>query len=101
MSLSGKGRRNKGLVGEREVAHAFAAAGFPVKNLDGGGDQLVVLATKPLHLEVKRQETIAMGKWTRQAEAEAPAGYLPVVVYRRSHEPWRVSLLLDDFLGLL
>jgi hypothetical protein len=101
----GNAQRQKGLRGEREVTHAFREAGLTVKNLDGGGDHLIVLAPEAglpdLHLEVKRQETIRIADWSKQAETEAPAGCVAAVVYRRSHEPWRVSLKLDDFLGLL
>lgn len=100
MSLSGKGRRNKGLVGEREVAHLFRNAGFEVKNLDGGGDHLVVIGV-PLHLEIKRQETIKIEMWSRQAEAEAAEHCIPIVVYRRSNQPWRASLPLANLLQIL
>lgn len=101
MSLSGKGRRNKGLVGEREVTRAFRAAGCEVKNLDGGGDHLVVRdqdGLRDLHLEVKRQEKLHLDEWSKQAEDEAPRGSVPVVVYRRSGQPWRISMLLADYL---
>ena len=105
MTLSGQGRRRKGLTGEREGNHAFRNAGRVVKSLDGCGDHLIVLAPESglpdLHLEVKRQETIRIELWSRQAESEAPAGCVAAVVYRRSREPWRVSLLLADFLGLV
>jgi hypothetical protein len=94
-------QRAKGLLGEREVKAAFTKAGFPPRSLEGQGDNLVITPGYLLHIEVKRQETLAMDRWSRQAEAESPAGAFPLVVYRRSREPWRVSLLLEDLLVLL
>lgn len=96
-----KPERDKGIRGQREVTQAFEQAGFTIRNLSGEGDNLVVLAEYVLHIETKRQETIKIGLWSKQAEAEAPPGAMPIVVYRRSHEPWRASLSLDHLLMLL
>lgn len=102
MTLSGKGRRTKGVVGEREVAKAFEQWGFEVRGLEATGDHLVVCSPRlTLHIESKRQETLHMDKWSRQAEAEAPQGVVPLVAYRRSREPWRISMRLEDFVALL
>jgi len=97
-----KKSRDKGLSGEREVRHVFEAAGFPVRGLEGLGDQLVVCATGlTLHVEVKRAEALRMTDWSKQAEEEAPQGTLPLLIYRRNREPWRVSIRLDDLIALL
>jgi Holliday junction resolvase len=97
-----KRSRDKGLVGEREVKHAFQVAGFDARGTEGQGDHLVVCGGGVvLHIEVKRAETLRLPDWTRQAESEAAQGTLPLVIYRRSREPWRVSIKLDDLLALL
>ena len=102
MSLSGKARRTKGVVGEREVRHAFDTAGFLIRGLEDTGDHLVLVRHGlTLHVESKRQERIEILRWSRQAEAEAPQGTLALVAYRPSREPWRVSMLLDDLIALL
>ena len=102
MSLSGKGRRTKGVKGEREVAQRFEVGGFEVRGLEGSGDHLIMTGSGlTLHVESKRQERIEILRWSRQAEAEAPQGVLPLVAYRPSHEPWRISMRLDDFVALL
>lgn len=102
MSLSGKGRRTKGVVGEREVRKLAEAEGLAVRGLEGEGDHLVVCADAlTLHLEVKRQERIEILRWCRQAEAEAPPGTVPIVVFRPSHEPWRAVLNFSYLLALL
>lgn len=94
--------RDKGLVGEREVKHAFAAGGFDARGTEGQGDHLIVCGSGlVLHIEVKRAETLRLPDWTRQAEGEAPQGTVPVVCYRSNREPWRVSMKLDDLIALL
>lgn len=97
-----KKSRDKGLVGEREVKAAFQLAGFDARGTEGQGDHLVVCAAGvTLHVEVKRAEALRMSDWSKQAEGEAPQGTLPLLIYRRSREPWRVSIKLDDLLALL
>ena len=106
MSLTGKGRRDKGVRGEHEVAEAFREGGFELRGLESSGDHLVVVTRDGLfrtllHVESKRQEKIRILEWSRQAEAERPPATVAVVAYRPSREPWRVSLLLDEFVDLL
>ena len=98
-----KSQRDKGAAAEREVAAILAnVLGVQVKRKLGqardGGDDIQVGRYR---IEVKRRETLAMDQWSRQVEAAAAPGEVPVVIYRRSREPWRVSLRLDDFLPLL
>ena len=98
-----KSQRDKGAAAEREVAAILSEVlGVQVRRKLGqvrdGGDDLEV---GPFRIEVKRRETLAMDAWSRQVEACAGADQVPVVVYRRSREPWRVSLLLTDFLPLM
>src|SRR5262245_46038383 len=98
----GKRERDKGLRGENEVRHIFEAAGFQARGLEGQGDKLVIVSYETiLHVEVKRQEVLRIDLWSRQAEAECAEEATPVVIYRRSREPWRVSLRLQEFLPLL
>jgi hypothetical protein len=104
MTLSGKGRRTKGVVGEREVRHIFEQAGFEVRGLEGQGDHLVVrdqTSSRDLHLESKRQERLRVTEWIRQAEAECPTGCVPVVCFRRSRERWYAVLALEDLVDVL
>jgi hypothetical protein len=97
-----KAQRDKGLRGELEVKHVFAHAGFAPRGLEGQGDHLVLCGHGlTLHVESKRQEVIRIADWSKQAEAEAPQGTIPIVAYRRSREPWRVSIKLDDLIDIL
>jgi hypothetical protein len=105
MSLSGAGRRRKGVVGEREVKEIFAAWGFTVRGLEGLGDHMATKRGREgliaFHLEVKRQERLRVPEWMAQAEAESPDGFIPLLCYRRSNEKWHAVLGLGDLLGLI
>jgi|SRR5215471_10652702 len=96
-----RSQRDKGLRGELEVKHVFADAGYPIRGLDGSGDNFVLAHGFMLHVETKRRETLKMDAWSHQAESEAPPGTIPLVCYRRSREPWRVSMRLSDLLTIL
>jgi hypothetical protein len=108
----GKASRRKGAEGEQAVARLFRDAGWDVRGVQrGAADAGDLLATRlpamsdgpllQLVLDSKRQERIRLLEWSRQVEGIARDGEVPVVVYRPSREPWRVSMRLDDLLGLL
>lgn len=44
-----------------------------------------------LALEIKRCETLALNDWWKQATKQANQGELPVVMFRRNKEAWRVK----------
>lgn len=96
-------QRTKGASAEREVCTILRdALGTTVTRelgqaRDGGGD----VRLGPFLLEVKRRETLAMDAWSRQVEAAVDPDQIPVVVYRRSREPWRVSMLFADWVALV
>ena len=93
--------RDKGRKAEAEVRAIYAEHGFTVRGLEGAGDHLAIGHGWTVHSEVKRQETLRLPLWTRQLLAEAPAGTLPVLAYRRSHEPWRALVPHAQILGVL
>ena len=109
--------RAKGLRGEHEVAAIFARYGFAVRGLEGAGDHLCLTAREPvyrddlhraltpppltIHSEVKRQERLQLWAWIAQAEAEAPAGAVPVVSFRRNRSPWYAAIRLETLAELL
>lgn len=96
--------RDKGARGEREVATILRGHGLEVDRTPNSGGLHIagdLTGLAGYHLEVKRQETLRLPLWVRQAVEEAPEGAAPVVVYRQSGEPWRVVLELDTFAALL
>ena len=114
--MSGRASRRKGSRGELELARILEAHGFPCRRTpNSGGLAIKGDLTSPdggcaipgYHLEVKRQETLAIPKWLRQAHADA-GGNVPVLVFRRNAtraaDPvtqWHAVLPLEALLGLL
>lgn len=98
-----KSQRTKGAAAERELAAILSdELGVCVKRKlgaarDGGSD----IDVGRFKIEAKRQETIKMSEWCKQAEENAGDGDIPVVAFRRSGQPWRVVLPLKDFVTLM
>ena len=97
--------RAKGAAAEREVIGILRAAGWPQARRSSDGRAQVergdiVRGPAGFHLEVKRRERVHIVEWSRQAEGEAHPTDRPVVMWRPSREPWRVSMLLDDWMPL-
>lgn len=95
--------RRKGICGELEVAKELedvlgVRCQRNLEQVRSGGSDIQI---GRFRIEVKRQETLSMDKWSKQIESAAGIGDIPVVIYRRSREPWRVSLLLTDFMPLM
>ena len=101
--MNGRGKRNKGAAGEREVAGILEdKLGFVVKrNLGQARDGADDITIQKFRIEVKRQETLKVDVWSKQVEDCSQAGEVPVLIYRRNGQPWRVCLKLDDFIPLL
>jgi len=101
--MNGRGARNKGAAGERELAKLLTdELGFVVKrNLGQARDGADDITIQHFRLEVKRQERLQIDAWSQQVEACAQPNEVPVVVYRRNGQPWRVCLLLDDFIPMM
>lgn len=54
-----------------------------------------------VHVECKRVERLALAAALRQAHRDANGHALPVVVHRRSREPWLVTMELTDLLQII
>lgn len=93
--------RNKGKRGEREVVKLLQAVIDGVQNKDekirlqrnslqsdGGGMDIVGL--EGYAIEVKYQENLQLEQWWRQTVVQSKGRLVPVLVYRKSHSPWRV-----------
>lgn len=102
----GKLSRNKGKRGEAEVAHILQAAGYADAKRtaqrcgrDGTAD---VIGLPGFHIEVKRCETTRIHDWLDQARRDSrETGARPIVVHRRSGEPWLATISLSDLLDAL
>lgn len=97
--------RRKGKVGERELAAALSAAGFPahrgVQYHGGPESPDVVCECLPgVHWEVKRTERLHLYAALQQATNDAH-GRVPIVAHRANGSPWVAILRLDDLLAIL
>jgi Holliday junction resolvase len=101
--MNGRGKRNKGAAGERELAGILKDhLGFEVKrNLGQARDGADDITIQKFRIEVKRQERLQVDKWSEQVESCSKSGEIPVLAYRRNGQPWRVCLKLDDFIPML
>ena len=107
-SKRGKRSRNKGKRGEREVAKILQTAGFPARRTvqynGRSGTAADVVGIPGLHIEVKLVEKESIRAWYRQAQRDAhasPENEMPVIVHRKSREPWLVTMSLEDFIKII
>lgn len=91
--------KQKGAVGERELAQLLrnqgwkdARRGVQYCGLNGNAD---VIGVKGIHIECKRCQQVSDERWMQQAEHDARKGEIPVVIYRRNHEKWKLLIRQD------
>ena len=95
--------RTKGKVGELEIAKLLTEHGYPARRgrqYCGNPDAPdVVCPSLPLHLEVKRRESLSgLLEWIDKARFDAGADVPGVVIHRKNGTPWTISMALDEFL---
>ena len=95
----GRASREKGAEAEREVARILTANGYVVsRNARNGLSTDDLAHTIPgVHLEIKRRERLNVSEAMGQAARDA-GSRCPVVVHRRSREPWLATVLLTDLI---
>ena len=90
-----KGKRGE-LDAAREWARVMGGSCRRGQQFAGGNDSPDLVHDYPgIHLEVKRTERGNPYLWLRQAIADCQ-GRCPVVLHRRSNEPWILILRLAD-----
>lgn len=95
----GRSQREKGKRGERLAAKAVAQAiRLPARRgvqFKGGADSAdLEVELEGVHWEVKFVERESIRAWIRQAEDDS-GGKVPVVLSKRSREPWLITLPLE------
>jgi len=106
--MAGRSARNKGKRGEREVANLLnKRLGFEafkrniMQSRQGGCDLDTEL---PVAIEVKRQQSLQLGRWIKQAREQGRSiNKTPVLMYRRNNEDWSilVDMTVDEFVEYL
>lgn len=96
----GKMSKNKGKVGERELAaelrRLFGVNARRGQQYCGGSDSPDVVVDLPIHAEVKRCERLSLYPAMRQAVRDAAKGKVPVVFHRQNREEWLAIIRLND-----
>jgi hypothetical protein len=91
--------RDKGAVGERELAGEFnrlfgtnARRGQQFSGLEGED----VVGLDGIHVESKRVENLNVHKAITQAIRDSKELKVPAVFHRKNHTPWLVTVRLND-----
>ena len=95
--------KSKGKRGELELAELLRHAGHAnarrsAQYCGNTGDALDITGVDGLHIECKRAEQVRDEVFLQQAERDARKGDIPVVMYRRNGEKWKVNLRLELFM---
>lgn len=99
MAKPRKNSRNKGAVGERELAaelkRLFGTATRRGQQYSGiEGEDVVGL--DGIHVESKRVEALNVTTAMEQAVRDSKGLKVPAVFHRKNHKPWLVTVRLDD-----
>ena len=93
----------KGKAGELELSHILREHGYDTRRgqqycgADGSAD---VIGLPYMHIECKRVEKLNLDAAMAQARIDAREGEMPCVMHRKNREPWKVTMLLDDWIEI-
>lgn len=95
--------KSKGKRGELELAEKLRHAGYAnarrsAQYCGNTGDAPDITGVDGLHIECKRTEQVRDEVFLQQAERDARKGNIPVVMYRRNGESWKVCIRLKMFM---
>lgn len=95
--------RQKGASGERELAKLLRAYGYDSRRgqqFSGANGDADVVGIDGLHIECKRVERLNIHDAMEQSVRDAREGEIPVVMHRKNHKGWLVTMRLDDFMKM-
>lgn len=95
--------RNKGAEGERELARILKDYGYPARRGQqycGANGDADVVGLPEIHIECKRVEHLNIDAALAQSIRDAEDDEIPVVMHRRNRMPWKVTMLLDDWIRM-
>lgn len=97
--------KNKGKVGEREVAAVLKRHGFDARRgqqFSGGDDSPDVKHDmEGFHIEVKRTERLNLNAAIAQANEDKTDKETALVVHRSNRQPWLVTMEFEAFVKLM
>lgn len=95
--------KRKGAEGERQLAKRLREYGYEARRsqqyagINGDAD---VVGLPGIHIECKRVEKLNLDEAYSQARRDAKTGEVPVVIHRKNHTDWKVTMSLEDFMRL-
>lgn len=95
--------KKKGAEDERDLARKLREYGYDCRRGQqycGANGDADVVGLRGIHIEVKRTERLNLSDAMSQAISDAREGEIPVVMHRKNHEGWLVSMRLDDWIEL-
>ena len=95
--------RNKGAAGERELAKALREYGYEARRgqqYSGANGDADVIGLPGVHIECKRVEKLNVDDALFQSIHDAKENELPVVMHRKNHTEWKVTMRLEDWIKL-
>lgn len=95
--------RQKGAVGERELSRILREYGYNTRRgqqYSGANGDADVVGLPGIHIECKRVERLNISEAMNQSIKDARPGEMPAVFHRKNCEPWKTTVLTDDFMKL-
>lgn len=95
--------RQKGAAGERELANKLKEYGYETRRgqqYSGANGDADVVGLPGIHIECKRNERLNVYDAMSQAKSDAQEGESPVVMWRKNHCEWLVTMTLEDWMKL-
>ena len=95
--------RQKGARGERELSLTLRELGYEARRgqqFSGKNGDADVVGLPKIHIECKRVEHLNIDDALMQSIRDMRDGEIPVVMYRKNHTPWKVTMLLSDWIRL-
>lgn len=95
--------RQKGAVGEREIANILKDYGYGTRRgqqFSGKNGDADVVGLPDIHLEIKRVEKLNIENAMDQSRSDAREGEIPVVMHRKNRHTWLVTMDLDKWMKL-
>jgi Holliday junction resolvase len=96
--------RAKGARAERELANRLKELGYTARRGQqycgaNGDSDVVCTELAHYHIECKMVEALNIDKAIDQATADC-GNRTPIVVHRKKHRPWLVTMFLEDWIKL-
>lgn len=95
--------RQKGAAGERELSRILRECGYNTRRgqqYSGANGDADVVGLPGVHIECKRVEKLNISEAMNQSIKDARPDEMPAVFHRKNREPWKVTMLLDDWMKL-